>query len=150
VWERREPLNVVGAANTPRTPRGDVAALESLHSAVAVPAVIGEGVLAVVELLSREDGGLTEGAMRSLTGIGHELGQFLGRRRGELEASLLSPREVEVLQLAAQGLSAPRTAERLFLSPATVKTHLENIYAKLGVSDKPSAVATALRQGLIH
>jgi two-component system cell cycle sensor histidine kinase/response regulator CckA len=150
VWERREPLNVVGGANTPRTPRGDVAALESLHSAVAVPAVAGEGVLAVVELLSREDAGLSERVMRSLTGIGHELGQFLGRRRGELEASLLSPREAEVLQLAAQGLSAPRTAERLFLSPATIKTHLENIYAKLGVSDKPSAVATALRQGLIH
>jgi PAS domain-containing protein/DNA-binding CsgD family transcriptional regulator len=150
VWERREPLNVVGGSSTPRTPRGEVAALQSLRSAVAVPAVVPDGVLAVVELLSREEAGLTERVMRSLTGIGHELGRFLGRRRGELEASLLSPREIEVLQLAAHGLSAPRTAERLFLSPATVKTHFENIYAKLGVSDKPSAVATALRQGLIH
>ena len=62
---------------------------------------------------------------------------------------MLTPRELEVLALAAQGLSARQTAERLIVSPATVRTHFENIYAKLGVSDKASAVASALRQGLI-
>jgi ATP/maltotriose-dependent transcriptional regulator MalT len=54
-----------------------------------------------------------------------------------------------MLQLAAQGLSGRETAERLTISPATVKTHLENIYRKLGVSDKPSAVAHAMRLGII-
>jgi PAS domain S-box-containing protein len=147
---RGRPISVSSVRDSSNSPRSRSEALEGLRGAVAVPAIAPDGVLAVVELLSRDDGLLTDRVMESLTGIGHELGQFLGRRRGELEDSLLSPREVEVLQLAAHGLSAPRTAERLFLSPATVKTHLENIYAKLGVSDKPSAVATALRQGLIH
>jgi two-component system nitrate/nitrite response regulator NarL len=55
-----------------------------------------------------------------------------------------------MLQLAAHGLSAPEAAERLTVSPATVRTHLENIYRKLEVSDKASAVATAMRLGLIE
>ena len=87
--------------------------------------------------------------MQSLTGIGYELGQFLSRRRGELDVPAITPRETEVLQLAAQGLSARRTAERLVVSPATVRTHFENLYPKLGVRDKASAVAAALRLGLI-
>jgi DNA-binding CsgD family transcriptional regulator len=61
----------------------------------------------------------------------------------------LSPREEEVLQLAAEGLSGPSIAERLSLSPATVKTHFENIYDKLGVGDRAAAVASGLRIGFI-
>jgi DNA-binding CsgD family transcriptional regulator len=61
----------------------------------------------------------------------------------------LTPRELEVIRLAAQGLPGPRIAERLVLSPATIKTHFANIYAKLGVGDRAAAVARALRLGLI-
>jgi DNA-binding CsgD family transcriptional regulator len=61
----------------------------------------------------------------------------------------LTPREREVLQLAAEGHSASIIAERLVLSPATVKTHLRNIHAKLGVSARAGAVATGIRLGLI-
>ncbi|MDX6582993.1 MAG: two-component system, NarL family, nitrate/nitrite response regulator NarL [Solirubrobacterales bacterium] len=64
--------------------------------------------------------------------------------------SPLTPRELEVLQLAAEGLSGPSAAERLGLSPATVKTHLSNIYAKLGVSGRAAAVASGMRLGLIE
>jgi DNA-binding CsgD family transcriptional regulator len=131
-------------------PREQAAAREGLREAVVIPAMSGGEVLAVVELLSAEQGELEERLMRSLTGIGYELGQFLARRRGELEPAVLTPREIEVLELAAQGLSARRSAERLGVSAATVRTHLENIYAKLGVTDKASAVADALRQGLIR
>jgi DNA-binding CsgD family transcriptional regulator len=62
----------------------------------------------------------------------------------------LTPREEEVLQLAAEGLSGPNIAERLFLSPGTVKTHFQNIYDKLGVRDRAAAVARGLRIGFIH
>ena len=62
----------------------------------------------------------------------------------------LSPREQEVLGLIAQGLSAPAIAERLHVSPATVKTHLKTLYEKLGVSDRAAAVAEAMRRGLIE
>lgn len=61
----------------------------------------------------------------------------------------LSPRELEVLQLVAEGRSAPEIGELLFVSAGTVKTHLKNIYGKLGVRDRASAVAEALRRGMI-
>ena len=61
---------------------------------------------------------------------------------------MLTPREVQVLQLAARAYSAAEIAEALFLSPATVKRHFEGAYARLGVSDRAAAVAEAMRQGL--
>jgi DNA-binding CsgD family transcriptional regulator len=62
----------------------------------------------------------------------------------------LSPRELQVLQLVAEGRSAPEIGELLFVSAGTVKTHLKNIYGKLGARDRASAVAEALRRGLIE
>ena len=62
----------------------------------------------------------------------------------------LSPREREILSLAAEGRSGPEIARLLFLSPNTVKTHLANIYEKLGVSDRAAAVAKALREGVLQ
>jgi two-component system nitrate/nitrite response regulator NarL len=102
-----------------------------------------------VELLSREEIEPTRRLTRSLSGIGHELGRFLEGRRGELSPKLLTPREVQVLQLAADGSSGRQIAAELCLSPATVKSHFENIYAKLAVSDRAAAVAIGLRQGFI-
>jgi DNA-binding CsgD family transcriptional regulator len=64
--------------------------------------------------------------------------------------SPLTPREREVLRIAAEGLSGRSIAERLVLSPATVKTHLSNIYEKLGVSGRVAAVAKGMRLGLIE
>jgi two-component system nitrate/nitrite response regulator NarL len=55
-----------------------------------------------------------------------------------------------VLRLTADGLSAPEIGERLYLSPATVKTHLQHLYGKLGVSDRAAAVAEAMRRGLLE
>jgi DNA-binding CsgD family transcriptional regulator len=61
----------------------------------------------------------------------------------------LTPRELEVLELAAEGRTGPSIAEDLFVSPATVRTHFEHIYEKLGVGDRAAAVARAMRLGLI-
>ena len=61
----------------------------------------------------------------------------------------LTPREREVLQLAADGRSTNDIAALLVVSPGTVKTHLQHIYAKLEARDRASAVAIALRLGLI-
>jgi LuxR family maltose regulon positive regulatory protein len=55
----------------------------------------------------------------------------------------LSRRELELLGLIAEGLSNQDIAERLFLSPHTVKVHVRNIYAKLDVSSRTQAVARA-------
>jgi PAS domain S-box-containing protein len=58
-------------------------------------------------------------------------------------------RELEVLALAAQGLSTQEVAKVLTLSPTTVKTHLQHAYGKFGVTNRAAAVAKALRLGLI-
>jgi DNA-binding NarL/FixJ family response regulator len=63
--------------------------------------------------------------------------------------SALSARELEVLRLVAQGLTNRRAAEQLFVSEATVKTHLLHVYAKLGVNDRAAAVAEAYERGLL-
>jgi two-component system nitrate/nitrite response regulator NarL len=63
---------------------------------------------------------------------------------------VLTPREREILLLTADGHSAPSIAGQLHLSPATVKTHLQSLYEKLGVSDRAAAVAAAMRQGLLE
>jgi DNA-binding CsgD family transcriptional regulator/PAS domain-containing protein len=60
-----------------------------------------------------------------------------------------TPRELDVLQLAAQGLDGPEMAAALVVSHATVRSHFENVYAKLGVPGRVAAVATAMRLGLI-
>jgi len=60
----------------------------------------------------------------------------------------LSKRELEVLGLVADGQTNREAAATLFISEATVKTHLLNIYGKLGVSDRASAVAEAYKRGL--
>lgn len=74
------------------------------------------------------------------------------RLMSQLRASpqdALSERELEVLALIAQGLTNRDAAARLFISEATVKTHLVHIYGKLGVNDRAAAVATAFERGLL-
>ena len=66
------------------------------------------------------------------------------------KADTLTAREVEVLQLLAFGHTNRDIAEKLFISPDTVKTHLEHIFEKLGASDRTAAVAEALRRRLIE
>jgi DNA-binding NarL/FixJ family response regulator len=61
----------------------------------------------------------------------------------------LSQRELEVLELVAAGTTNREAAARLFISEATVKSHLLNIYAKLGVSDRAAAVAAGYNRGLL-
>jgi len=61
----------------------------------------------------------------------------------------LSQRELEVLRLVAQGATNREAARQLFISEATVKTHLLHVYAKLGVNDRAAAVAAAFSRGYL-
>ncbi|MDQ3653465.1 MAG: response regulator transcription factor [Chloroflexota bacterium] len=60
----------------------------------------------------------------------------------------LSPRELEVLQLMANGLSSQQIADALFLSPRTVTTHITGIFGKLDLSSRTAAVFFAIRSGI--
>lgn len=62
----------------------------------------------------------------------------------------LSGRERELLELAAAGLTTGEIANRLYLSPNTVKTYWQRLYEKLGASDRASAMAEAIRRGLVQ
>jgi len=61
----------------------------------------------------------------------------------------VTERELEVLRLVASGSTNREVAERLFISEATVKTHLLHIYGKLGVNDRAAAVGEAFERGLL-
>jgi DNA-binding NarL/FixJ family response regulator len=69
---------------------------------------------------------------------------------GGLPADALTPRELEVLGLVQLGRSNREVAEELFISRGTVKRHIENIMAKLGVSDRTQAVVKALQLGILE
>jgi DNA-binding NarL/FixJ family response regulator len=70
-------------------------------------------------------------------------------RIGERQLAQLSPREMDVLKLVARGLSNKEIAAQLGLVVGTVKIHVANLFAKLGVSDRTQALVTAVKRGII-
>ena len=79
--------------------------------------------------------------------LAEELSEAKERDR---RAETLTDRELEILQLLAFGYTNRDIGERLYISPDTVKTHLEHVYQKLGASDRTAAVAEAFRRRLIE
>jgi DNA-binding NarL/FixJ family response regulator len=75
--------------------------------------------------------------------------RLMDRSRGSA-GDELTVRELDVLQLAAKGLSNGEIAKELFVSATTVKAHLAHIYRKLGVGDRTAAVTTALERQIIR
>jgi len=73
---------------------------------------------------------------------------LLSRRATQTQKSL-SKREREIMDLLAQGLTGEQVAERLFLSPETIKTHIRNAMSKLEANTRVHAIAIALREGFI-
>ncbi|MEZ5175548.1 MAG: LuxR C-terminal-related transcriptional regulator [Acidimicrobiia bacterium] len=73
-------------------------------------------------------------------------GWTLGTEKTDERLDVLTPREREVLELLTEGLDGPTIAERLFLSQATVRNHIQHILNKLGVHSRAEAVAYALRR----
>ncbi|QFG22053.1 response regulator transcription factor [Actinomadura sp. WMMB 499] len=74
--------------------------------------------------------------------------RLMGRMRRPA-AQPLSQRELDVLELIARGSTNREAARQLFISEATVKTHLLHAYAKLGVNDRAAAVAAAISRGYL-
>jgi two-component system, NarL family, nitrate/nitrite response regulator NarL len=102
----------------------------------AEEAEIGEAIIAVAEGRSVLSAALQSGLLDLIR----------TRARGTVQ---LSGRERELLELAAGGLNTNEIADRLFLSPNTVKTYWQRLYEKLGASDRASAMAEAIRRGLL-
>jgi DNA-binding NarL/FixJ family response regulator len=75
--------------------------------------------------------------------------RVLGRMRAPAQEAL-SPRELEILQAVARGLSNKDIGRQLYISEATVKTHLLRVFSKLAVDDRTAAVTVALERGIIR
>ena len=90
-------------------------------------------------------------AVRAVHGGERVIPNAVAARLAEFpERSDLTERELEVLQLVARGLSNKQTARAIGRTDETVKIHLKNVFAKLGVADRTEAVTVALTRGLIH
>ncbi|MBL9199828.1 MAG: response regulator transcription factor [Opitutaceae bacterium] len=74
----------------------------------------------------------------------------IATRIGERMLAQLSPREIEVLQLLARGLSNKEIAAQLGVVEGTVKIHITSIFSKLGVSDRTQALIEAIRRGIVQ
>jgi two-component system nitrate/nitrite response regulator NarL len=72
------------------------------------------------------------------------------RVRRATDTPVLTDREHEILGMIASGKSLPEIAKELYLGVTTVKTHVQHLYEKLGVSDRAAAVAEAMRRRLIE
>jgi DNA-binding NarL/FixJ family response regulator len=146
-----------GAEETTRrilraSPRSRVVVLTMHDEASLVRGLLGSGahaymiksatrqeLLAAVDALDRSDGD------RAVLSVSRET---LARLEGR-EKRLLFARELEVLSLAAVAMSNGQIASRLFISEGTVKRHLTNVYAKLGVASRVEAVNEAVAAGLV-
>lgn len=147
-------LQVLGALRREESPVRVVLLSAFLDGAIAYEAVAAgaEGYLSkdadrerICDTIAAVARGETVLAPEIQAGIAQEI-----RTRGTTTRPRLSPREHEVLTLVAQGHSAPDIGKQLFLSPATVKGHLQSLYEKLGVSDRAAAVAEGMRRGLLE
>ena len=97
---------------------------------------------------------LSEDLVRVIREV-HSGGRPLGRDveaalAGRLKQPPLTPREVEVVRLIAEGMRNKEIAVTLGISEQTAKVHVKNILAKLGVSDRAAVIPVALRRGIIH
>jgi len=106
----------------------------------------------VLKSASRED---LVAAIRHVAGGGQRFDEVVVRallaEQGRVEEeSLLTERELDVLRLVAAGFSNKEIAGHLYIGLTTVKTHLDDVYRKLGVSDRAHAVAVALRRGILE
>ena len=111
-------------------------------------------VAQAVRLAASGDSVVSPGLAAALLREGTKAEARAGGTRGTEAAgagdALLSAREVEVLQLIAEGSSPPEVASSLYISVKTVKNHLSNIYDKLDARDRTQAVLKGLRMGVIR
>ena len=103
-------------------------------------------IAAAIRLAANEDADLSP----ALAGAMLDEVRRIDPEPAEESDQVVTKREVEVLQLIADGCSTPEVAEQLFISQKTVKNHLASIYHKLDARDRTQAVLQAVRMGIVR
>jgi DNA-binding CsgD family transcriptional regulator len=107
-----------------------------------------EGVLRRISFGSEKRGGIADREVRILELLTPHLVQMYrraaARRAAPADTYGLTPREYEIVSLVAEGMANVQIAQRLWVSPHTVRKHLENAFEKLGVSNRTAAAARVL------
>lgn len=134
---REKPGIRVVVLTTYETDSSILAAIEAGASGYLLKAAPQEEILAGIRSVARGEVALAPAIAAMLV------------QRVKTPAITLSPRETEVLRLVAAGHSNPAIASALFLSEATVKTHLLHAFEKLAVNDRTRAVTKAMELGLL-
>jgi len=102
-------------------------------------------------LLKGMDAGELTSAIQAVhSGKAYIPAEIAERLAGRFAGSELTEREMDVLRLIVRGNSNKEIATKLFISEATVKTHINNLLSKLGVTDRTQATTTALQRGIVH
>jgi DNA-binding NarL/FixJ family response regulator len=150
-WSEGEPICArdLLTDNTAEAAWRRIAEQAGVRGFLALPLTSDDAVVAVAWFASRDVLDPSPGELRSLAALANLVGRFLAQRPGELAVALLSGRERQLLQLAAEGVHGQEIAAQLHISTETVKSHFKRIYAKLEVSDRAAGVAQAMRLGLI-
>jgi DNA-binding CsgD family transcriptional regulator len=138
---------------------GVIATLHRAGETVVAPANPMRDIAGTIDELRRAVGAIAEGLRAPEPPAGlpaaPEVAVLPARTDSESPPDLapfplgLSGREIEVLRLVADGLTNAQVAERLFLSPKTVSSHLGSIFGKLGVTSRAAATRFALEHGLV-
>ena len=105
-----------------------------------------EELITAVRVVARGEALLSPSVTRRVI---QEVTRQQRRARRSAELDRLTPRELEVLRLVAEGLTNAEIAGRLYLTEATVKTHTSNVLSKLGLRDRVQAVIFAYEHGLL-
>jgi DNA-binding NarL/FixJ family response regulator len=167
--ERHLPSVLVAAIReSDPDPFTQVARAKALHPALNILVItdgasvmdLREAIVAGVDSLLLFDAGvdeIVEGVIATARGervvspsIAMQLAGTWRHERGASTTSSLTPRELEVLQLLAEGMTNKEIGEHLGLSARTIKTHVQNLLGKLDSPDRTGAVARGFRMGLIR
>lgn len=167
--ERHLPAVLVAAVReSDPDPFTQVARAKALHPALNILVItegasvleLREAIVAGVDSLLLFDAGVDEivdGIIATARGervvspsIAMQLAGTWRQERGLPATTALTPRELEVLQLLAEGLTNKQIGDQLDLSARTIKTHVQNLLGKLDTPDRTGAVARGFRMGLIR
>ena len=138
IWAKKEPIWIDDYAGDERFPRSAAAARGNLHTAFGFPIVLGQTVLGVIELFSKDTKEAEPATLDTLVAIGSQIGQFIERKNGEQE----------LVRAMARALEARHEAETLTRQLAAVQRMTDVVFAQLSIDEVIAESLARIREVL--